>query len=106
MSRGSVGSCIRCGTFVSLSWVCCLRLARQSSGVGSRKGSLSFQTVVSSKQMASIVLHNQNYPVGGKTRLATRHGLARLGRAGQGRAGQDRVTSMTNWHKTANTRRL
>ncbi len=32
-------------------------VVRQSPGVGSRKGSLSFQTVVSSRQMASIILH-------------------------------------------------
>ncbi len=37
----------------------------------------------------------------------TRQGRVGQGRAGQGRAGQGttRVTSMTNWHRTANTRR-
>ncbi len=39
---GGGGSCIRCGTFASLSWVCLLKLARQSSGIDSRKSSLSF----------------------------------------------------------------
>ncbi len=48
--------------------------------------------------------NKQKLPCRGKTRqLATR-----LGRARQDRAGQDttRVTSMTNWHRTANTRIL
>ncbi len=47
----------------------------------------------------------QNYPVG-ENRTA-----GRLGKAGQDRTGHDRIhamtiTSMTNWHGTANTRRL
>ncbi len=53
--------------------------------------------------------NKQKLPRRGKTRqLASRFGKPRQSRAEQSRAGQDttKVTSMTNWHRIANTRKI
>ncbi len=48
--------------------------------------------------------NNYNYPLGEKQEQGK--GLARQGWTGQDKAGYIQGETMTNWHRTANTRRI